>query len=92
MLFPWKCCITEKPNAYNFDLFCFATIYSLDVKSKRYISFDAIYIFSSSCSYTCDVMKRHVLIGSRLKEHQTGCDQQLTHREDRTNLATVGTS
>ena len=38
------------------------------------------------------VMKRRVLIGSRMKGQKRGCDRQLTQRTDTTNLATVKTS
>ena len=56
---------------------------------ERHISLDAINILSFSCSYTCDVMKRRVLIESRMRPHQRNRDQQLTKGNDPTNLVTT---
>ena len=38
---------------------------------KANISLDSIYIFSFSCSYTSDVMKRSVKIGNRMKSSES---------------------
>ena len=80
---------------YNFSSY-FAIIFLLFMAwtsyKKRYISLNAIYILNFSCSYTCDVMKRRVLFGSRMKGYQRVFDRQLTRRATTTSLATVETS
>ena len=45
-----------------------------------------------SWRYTCDVMKRRVLIGSRMRGHQGGFDRKLTQKRDTMNLVTTRTS
>ena len=43
--------------------------------------FTAISIFCFSCNYAFDVMKRRVLIGSRMRGEQSGHGRQITQEK-----------